>query len=124
LETGRPRTEAYIIYLFLMLRGLIGGCKDQHARSYQWLDFETAAEARALVEHAGQAGQLPLVLFPDGSHLFDPTLRQLGEKLGLKTRPQMPAHGGRLLAARNAAPGATFFFALPANESIEFTPAG
>ena len=32
LETGRPRTEAYIIYLFLMLRGLIGGCKDQHAR--------------------------------------------------------------------------------------------
>jgi hypothetical protein len=32
LETGRPRTEAYIVYLFLMLRGLNGGCKDQHAR--------------------------------------------------------------------------------------------
>jgi len=25
LEEGRPRTEAYIVYLFLMLRGLIGG---------------------------------------------------------------------------------------------------
>jgi hypothetical protein len=35
LETGRPRTEAYIVYLFLMLRGLIGGCKDQHARLLQ-----------------------------------------------------------------------------------------
>ena len=63
----------------------------RHQIPYQWLDFETDAEARALVGHAGQAGQLlPLVLFPDGSHFFDPTLRQLGEKLGLKTRPQMP----------------------------------
>lgn len=33
LETGRPRTEAYIVYLFLMLRGFNGGCKDQHVRS-------------------------------------------------------------------------------------------
>jgi hypothetical protein len=31
LETGRPRTDAYIFYLFLMLRGFNGGCKDQHA---------------------------------------------------------------------------------------------
>ena len=62
----------------------------RHQIPYQWLDFETEAEARALVEHAGQAGQLPLVLFPDGSHFFNPTLRQIGEKLGLKTRPQMP----------------------------------
>ena len=32
LETGRPRTEAYIVYLFLMLRGFNGGCKDRQAR--------------------------------------------------------------------------------------------
>jgi hypothetical protein len=32
LEIGRPRTEAYLVYLFLMLRGFNGGCKDQHAR--------------------------------------------------------------------------------------------
>ncbi len=32
LEIGRPRTEAYVVYLFLMLRGFNGGCKDQHAR--------------------------------------------------------------------------------------------
>ena len=35
MEEGRPRTEAYIVYLFLMLRGLIGGCNDQHARLLQ-----------------------------------------------------------------------------------------
>lgn len=32
LESGRPRTEAYVVYLFLMLRGWSGGCKDQDAR--------------------------------------------------------------------------------------------
>src|ERR1700724_401828 len=34
LETGRPRTEAYIVYLFLMLRGFNGGCKEQYARLF------------------------------------------------------------------------------------------
>ena len=29
LEIGRPRTEAYVVYVFLMLRGWVGGCKDQ-----------------------------------------------------------------------------------------------
>ncbi len=28
----QPCTEAYIVYLFLMLRGFNGGCKDQNAR--------------------------------------------------------------------------------------------
>ena len=35
LETGRPRTDAYTVYLFMMLRGFNGGCKDQHARLLQ-----------------------------------------------------------------------------------------
>jgi thioredoxin reductase (NADPH) len=62
----------------------------RHQIPYQWLDFETDTEARALVEQAGEGGRLPFVIFPDGSHFFDPTLSQLGEKLGLKTHPQMP----------------------------------
>lgn len=35
LEVGRPRLEPYIVYLFLMLRGRLGGCKDQDARLLQ-----------------------------------------------------------------------------------------
>ena len=35
LETGRPRLEPYLVYLFLMLRGRWGGCKDQDARLLQ-----------------------------------------------------------------------------------------
>ena len=29
LEVGRPRMEPYLVYLFLLLRGGFGGCKDQ-----------------------------------------------------------------------------------------------
>jgi IS5 family transposase len=35
LETGRPRLSPYLVYLFLMLRGRCGGCKDQDARLLQ-----------------------------------------------------------------------------------------
>jgi len=49
LETGRPRTDAYIVYLFLMLRGFNGGCKDQHAR----LLLEESIALRLWLEHLG-----------------------------------------------------------------------
>jgi hypothetical protein len=49
LETGRPRTEAYIVYLFLMLRGFNGGCKDQHAR----LLLQESITLRVWLEHLG-----------------------------------------------------------------------
>src|ERR1700674_4720260 len=49
LETGRPRTEAYIVYLFLMLRGFNGGCKDQHAR----LLLQEFITLRLWLEHLG-----------------------------------------------------------------------
>jgi Transposase DDE domain len=53
LETGRPRTDAYIVYLFLMLRGFNGGCKDQQAR----LLLEESITLKLWLEHLGL--QLP-----------------------------------------------------------------
>jgi IS5 family transposase len=46
LEVGRPRLEPYLVYLFVVLRGRFGGCKDQDARLlleesmtlYWWLE--------------------------------------------------------------------------------------
>lgn len=35
LEVGRPRLDPYLVYLFLVLRGGLGGCKDQDARLLQ-----------------------------------------------------------------------------------------
>jgi hypothetical protein len=49
LEEGRPRTEAYIVYLFLMLRGFNGGCKDQGAR----LLLEESITLKLWLEHLG-----------------------------------------------------------------------
>ncbi|HEU4445709.1 MAG TPA: FAD-dependent oxidoreductase [Nitrososphaeraceae archaeon] len=34
--------------------------------------------------------RLPLVIFPDGSHMEEPTSSEIAEKIGLKTRAQMP----------------------------------
>jgi len=68
--------------------------KDFLARNsipYQWLDIETEPEAPNLVTYAEcGAAHLPLVLFPDGSKLIQPTNSQIAEKIGLSTRAQKP----------------------------------
>jgi thioredoxin reductase (NADPH) len=60
---------------------------------YQWIDVETAgqsAEARRLMQAAGaEADVLPLVFFPDGTSLKNPSTAELAGKLGLRARPDM-----------------------------------
>jgi len=60
---------------------------------YQWVDVETAdkvAEVRRLVDAVGAvASSLPMVVFPDGSSLANPSIGQLAEKLGLRSRPEV-----------------------------------
>jgi thioredoxin reductase (NADPH) len=58
---------------------------------YQLLDAETDETARQLMESSGtDSKQLPLVVFSDGSHLQDPTPAVVAEKLGLKTKAELP----------------------------------
>ena len=58
---------------------------------FQWLDIEIDEEARHLLELSGSDdSQLPLVLFPDGPSLTQPTNLEIAEKIGLKTRPGFP----------------------------------
>jgi thioredoxin reductase (NADPH) len=57
---------------------------------YQWLDVETDPAARELVSANGDAARLPAVFFPDGSTLYQPTLHELAEKVGLQTRARAP----------------------------------
>ena len=58
---------------------------------YQWLDIEQNAEARALVETFNEdQRRLPIVFFPDGSYLIDPTITILAEKAGLRTQATQP----------------------------------
>ena len=58
---------------------------------YQWLDIETDEEARRLVTCAClDTPHLPLVLFPDGSQLIEPTNGQIAQKIGLRTQAELP----------------------------------
>ena len=68
--------------------------KDFLARSqipYQFLDIERDAEARALVDETNEGSfRLPVVFFPDGSLLVEPSLTEVAEKLGLQTQATKP----------------------------------
>jgi len=70
--------------------------KDFLARNqipYQWLDIEIAAEATKLIEyvaHKSERPQLPLVLFPNGDRLEQPSNLQVAEKIGLQTQAEKP----------------------------------
>lgn len=58
---------------------------------YRWLDLDTSEDARGLFEQvAVDKPQLPLLMFPDGSYLMNPTNAGVAEKIGLRTQPLMP----------------------------------
>jgi thioredoxin reductase (NADPH) len=60
---------------------------------YRWLDMETAAhdaEVRTLAAASGvDTSKLPLVVFPGGEALADPSPAEMALKLGLRTRAEM-----------------------------------
>jgi thioredoxin reductase (NADPH) len=69
--------------------------KDFLARNqipYQWLDVEQSSEANQLLGCAESKGQsrLPLILFPDGTRLDQPSNLDIAEKIGLKTQAERP----------------------------------
>ena len=78
--------------------------KDFLARNqvpYQWLDVEIEEEARRLVEYveSEKNSQLPLVLFPDGSRLIQPSNVQVAEKIGLRTQAERPFYDLAIVGA-------------------------
>ena len=70
--------------------------KDFLARNlvpYRWLDVETADEARELLAEVGVPDASgPVIVFPDGSHLVEPSLLDLATKVGLRTRAELPMY--------------------------------
>jgi len=77
--------------------------KDFLARNlipYQWLDIEIDEEARHLVELSpSDSSRLPLVLFPDGPPLTQPTNAQIAERIGLRRHPGMPFYDLAIVGA-------------------------
>lgn len=58
---------------------------------YQSLDLDVDDEARQLLSIAeGDVGRLPLVLLADGTPMLQPTPSELAERIGLRTRAELP----------------------------------
>lgn len=68
--------------------------KDFLARNqipYQWLDIELNTEAQNMVEAVSDGKhRLPVVFFPDGTTLIDPSIQSVAEKIGLQTKAEKP----------------------------------
>lgn len=59
--------------------------------AHRWLDAEQEEGRRLLLAAASDGdAQLPVVLFPDGSTLVAPGTAELAERVGLKTRAELP----------------------------------
>ena len=77
--------------------------KDFLARNgipYLWTDLESGGEGTRLLEQAGLGGKpLPVVLFPDGTALEQPAPAELAERVGMKTRPELPFYDLAIVGA-------------------------
>ncbi len=58
---------------------------------YRWLDVEENPETAELLAATGLAGEpLPMVIFPDGTHLSGTGLQDVAERIGLRTHAERP----------------------------------
>lgn len=77
--------------------------KDFLARSaipYRWLDVDRDLEARELVESGAVDGQkVPVLVFPDGAVLVQPTLNELAAKAGLGVKAERPFYDVTIIGA-------------------------
>ncbi len=87
--------------------------KDFLARSqipYQWLDIERSSEARESVEAlAGDRPRLPVVFFPDGTNLVEPSIAEVAEKVGHRTQASRPFYDLVIVGAGPAGLGAAVY---------------
>lgn len=58
---------------------------------YQWIDIDEDASMCELIKPLTEdLKKLPVILFPDGTHLVAPTTLELAEKAGIHTKAQKP----------------------------------
>lgn len=72
----------------------------RHQLAYQWLDVDADAQARALADTACQEElKLPVLFFPDGTTLVQPSLRELAAKLGMHTQASAKSYDMIIIGA-------------------------
>jgi thioredoxin reductase (NADPH) len=80
---------------------------------YQWIDIDQDQSTKELVQRtAGDLTHLPVVFLPDGSHMIEPSARDLAAKVGIQTKAHRPFYdlvivGGGPAGLANAVYGAS-----------------
>lgn len=60
---------------------------------FRWLDLESDAEARELAQLAGSATpRYPILVFPDGAVMEQPTIPDLADRIGLRGHAEVPLY--------------------------------
>ncbi len=82
----------------------------RHQMPYQWLDVDNDPKSRALVEaQSNGAFKLPVIFFPDGQVLVEPSLQTLAQKAGIQTRATLPLYDVVIVGAGPAGLAASVY---------------
>lgn len=84
----------------------------RHQIPYQWMDIERDEKALAAVEKIngdGNSHDIPIVFFPDGTHLVKPDTRQMADKVGLQTEADHPFYDLVIIGGGPAGLGAAVY---------------
>ncbi len=72
----------------------------RHQLPYQWLDVDSDPKSRSLVEaQSNGALKLPVIFFPDGQVLVEPSLQALAQKTGIQTQATLPLYDVVIIGA-------------------------
>ncbi len=82
----------------------------RHQLAYQWLDVDRDPKTRAMVEAQSDGVlKLPVIFFPDGQVLVEPTLQQLAQKVGIQTKATLPLYDVVIIGAGPAGLAASVY---------------
>jgi thioredoxin reductase (NADPH) len=63
----------------------------EHRIEYDWIDIDSSTDGLRFVEKLQNGGRtIPTIVFPDGTHLLEPSNDELAKKLGLKLKAERP----------------------------------
>jgi thioredoxin reductase (NADPH) len=67
---------------------------------YQWLDVQESETAKELIDiNKIGTSQLPAVFFEDGTHLVNPSVQEVGEKIGMRSQAKLTMYDVAIIGA-------------------------
>ena len=91
----------------------------EHRVPYEWIDVDGDADGLRFVEELQKGGRtIPTIVFPDGSHLLEPSDEDLARKLGLKIEADRRAYDLAIIGGGPAGLAAAIYAAREGIDSV------